>query len=248
MIDLNIYYNNMHLLIIIFLVLLGLHIIIYFNRNIKESFITSSIEKYIDVIYYINLDHRADRNDHLVNELDKINYPKEKIEKISAIYEKEKGHLGCSKSHILALQKFIESPHETCIILEDDFEFIVPPEEAIQMINNLFENKIDFDVCMLAINPIDIQSTEYLFLNKVNSGQTTSGYIVSKKFALILLENYMKGSIKLEESYMKHYKYAIDQYWKHIQPQNKFYVFNPVIGKQSASFSNILNSYVDYGF
>ena len=78
------------------------------------------------------------------------------------------------------MQQFLASPHQTCIVLEDDFEWAQSPETIIKQINTLFENKEDFDVCMLSVNPYDLIDTkEYPFLQKVNNGLTTSGYIVT---------------------------------------------------------------------
>jgi len=223
------------------------------NQNNKNTNTNGGVEKHIDIVYYINLDKRTDRKTELVGELVKINYPEDKIERISAIYEKGRGHLGCSKSHIKTMQHFLASPHQTCFVLEDDFEWAQSPENTIGQINTLFENNVDFDVCMLSVNPYDLTDTkEYPFLQKVNNGLTASGYIVNKKFASTLLENFMEGAQKLEQSYIEndnkdyHGGYAIDQYWCNLQPQNKWYVFNPVLGKQRASFSDIQNGNVNY--
>lgn len=207
----------------------------------------------IDVVYYVNLDKRTDRKAELLGELAKIDYPEDRIERISAVYDKDRGHLGCSKSHIQAIEKFIASPHTTCLVLEDDFEFTKSPQETIQSINQLFENQVDFDVCMLSINAYDVKDSEqYPFLQKVNQGLTASGYIVNKHFAPTLLQNFIEGSQKLEQSYIeknnKDYNgaFAIDQYWCNLQPNNKWYVFKPALGKQRASFSDIQNGNVDY--
>ena len=62
-----------------------------------------------DKIYYINLEHRKDRLTHIINQLDKTNIDKNKIEKINGIYIKNFGILCCAKSHCLALETFLKS-------------------------------------------------------------------------------------------------------------------------------------------
>ena len=71
---------------------------------------------HIDTIYYINLDHRIDRKEKFLECMNDLQVPKSKIERISAIYEPNLGILGCTKSHMLALETFINSDKNTCII------------------------------------------------------------------------------------------------------------------------------------
>ena len=78
----------------------------------------------IDKIYIINLKHRTDRLEHIIGELNKVNVDKNKVEIIEAVYEPELGALGCAKSHIIALEKFIFSKNKNCLIFEYDFSFL----------------------------------------------------------------------------------------------------------------------------
>ena len=197
------------------------------------------------VVYYINLEHRLDRNEEFLEEMRRIRFPMEKVERIDAIYDK-RGHLGCTKSHIKTLERFIASGHSNCIVFEDDFEF-VNPETAFAKIESVFNRKIPFDVIMLSGSWVD--STPMDDFVKINYAQTTSGYMVSKDFAPILLENFKEGSKLLEESYRDTMegKYAIDQYWCSLMPKSRWYGFNPFLGKQRSSYSDIMGGSVDYG-
>jgi len=193
------------------------------------------------MVYYINLDHRKDRNEEVLREMEKL--PRGAIvERVPAVYEKERGHLGCSKSHIKTLEKFIQSGHNMCIIFEDDFEFVgTGPSKLGQFLNEGFP----FDVVMLSSNDIDSQPCEYRGFKKVTNAQTTAGYIVSKDFAPILLKNFKQGAVLLEQDY-EHERYAVDQYWKLLQPSSKWYVFDPRCGQQRKSYSDIMGGVVDY--
>ena len=216
-----------------------------FNNNNNTD--RANLEPYVDVIYYINLDHRKDRNEEFLREMDKIKFPREKIKRISGVYLEQRGHLGCSKSHILIMEDFINSQYRNCIVFEDDFEFSQPAN----VIESLFEqiHLIPYNVCMLSGNEQNVQATQYPFLKKVNTCLTTAGYIVNKQFAPILLQNFKEGAQLLEKSYNEgtyRGEYAIDQYWCLLQPNSNWYLFYPKLGKQRNSFSDIMGGVVDY--
>jgi hypothetical protein len=193
------------------------------------------------MVYYINLDHRRDRNEEVLEEMKKL--PRGAIvERVPAVYENERGHLGCSKSHIKALEKFVQSGHDTCIIFEDDFEFVgTGPSRLGQFLNERFP----FDVVMLSSNDVDSQPCEYRGFKKVTNAQTASGYIVSRSFAPVLLQNFRQGAFLLEQEY-DHSTYAVDQHWKLLQPSSKWYVFDPPCGRQRKSYSDIQGGVVEY--
>jgi len=203
----------------------------------------------VDVAYYINLEHRLDRKEEFLGEMNRIRFPLEKVERIDAVYDKDRGHLGCSKSHIKTLERFIASGHSNCIVFEDDFEF-VNPETALAKINDVFDKQIPFDVIMLSAAWVDSEPFHYDGLEKINYAQTASGYMVSKAFAPRLLENFKKGCELLEKSYNDNAmegRYAIDQYWGSLMPKSKWYGFKPFLGKQRSSYSDIMGGSVDYG-
>jgi glycosyl transferase family 25 len=201
---------------------------------------TRPVKEYM--VYYINLDHRHDRNREVLQELNKL--PRGAIvERVSAVYEKDRGHLGCSKSHVKALEKFIQSGRDTCIIFEDDFEFV---SGGPRRLGNFLNGGFSFDVVMVSTNDIESEPCEYQGFKKVTDAQTASGYIVSKDFAPILLNNFKQGANLLERDYDNHSAYAIDQYWKRLQPSSKWYSFDPPCGRQRKSYSDIQGGVVEY--
>jgi glycosyl transferase family 25 len=234
-----------YVFVCVFLILLY----IFFNKQKQEDFSISkqeSVYDNIDIIYYINLNYRTDRNRSFLQEMEKIDFPKDKIKRFSAI-KHNRGEIGCSRSHIEILKEFIDSNYENCIIFEDDFVFNVTPEIIKSTFQKLFDSKIDYDIIMLAGNTINNKLTQYDFIRKVNNGQTTSGYLLSKKFAKTLLNNYIESEKLLSSHDRSYYQYfAIDQYWKILQPNNKWYIFNPVLGKQKDSYSDIEKVFINY--
>lgn len=201
----------------------------------------------VDVVYYINLDYRKDRLEHITTELDKTNLDKDKIKRINGIYMKNFGILGCAKSHIKALETFLGSTHQNCIIFEDDFTFSQDQEVVNKLFDEVFDNNIKYDLIMLASNTLNEAPTEYSYLTKILNGQTLSGYMVNRNFARVLLTNYKESVAILEKIGYKVHEYCFDIYMKKLQPLYNWYCFNPKLGKQIESYSDIENAVVDYG-
>ena len=77
----------------------------------------------VDVIFYINLESRTDRKEHFLKEIKKLCIDECKIIRIDAV-KHSNGALGCTKSHIKALDLFMANPlWDTCMVFEDDFTF-----------------------------------------------------------------------------------------------------------------------------
>jgi hypothetical protein len=197
------------------------------------------------IVYYINLDERTDRNEHILNELLKI-FPKNIINRFSAI-KHEQGAVGCTMSHINILLQFINSNKEWCFIFEDDFEFLFPIDDIKIMLSNALKN--EFNVIMMTYNGSLININFSTITNNIASitnGLTTAGYIVHKKFSKFLLNNFSNGLNELIKTENKQ-KYKIDVYWFMLQKiQNKFYAMMPCIGTQLSGYSTIELQNVDY--
>ena len=82
-------------------------------------------------ILYINFKHREDRNEEIIDELNKYNLTAERVE---AIKHKD-GYIGCALSHIKCLDIAIERNYEQVIILEDDFIFLQNPNNFNRVID-----------------------------------------------------------------------------------------------------------------
>ena len=234
------------IMIIFFIIII---LMLFFLKKSPENFYNidnNDIYDKIDIIYYINLDHRTDRNTSFLNEINKIKFPTNKIKRISAI-KHDRGEIGCSQSHIKILKEFISSDYNNCIIFEDDFIFNHNQDIVKNIFQQLFDNKIDYDIVMLSGYIQKYKYTDKQFLLKVDNGQTTSGYLLSKKFAKELLNNFIEGEQLLRTHNKSYYTiYAIDQYWKKIQENNNWYIFNPALGKQGESYSDIEKVITNY--
>ena len=198
-------------------------------------------------IYYINLDKRQDRNSEFLSEMSRLNIVN--FTRIPAIHTPKQGALGCSLSHIKALETFLESTHPECCILEDDFTFVLGQRQVASLFKTL--QTVPYDVCMLSANVLQSEATEYTFLRKVRDAQTTAGYCVSRTYARTLLTNFREGAAKLKEGFEMSGKklppFCLDMFWKSLQPSAKWYVVNPKMGIQRESYSDIEERSVRYG-
>ena len=204
---------------------------------------------YIDAILYINLEHRHDRNEHCLNEIRKIDPLLTKTHRIDAVYNKSNGALGCTLSHIKAIKLFLDNlAWNTCIIFEDDFTFT---SSDIDYINNsllyLFDNSPDFDILLLGVGCTDFKTlpTKSSYINKVESSQTASGYLLTKKYANTLLSNFITASNNMMELGWNS-KWCHDQYWKQLMPVAKWYALKNRIGYQYGNYSDIEKTFADY--
>lgn len=192
------------------------------------------------IVYYINLDHRIDRRQEIEAELDSMSVDPQMIQRIpGVIAEAHKGAIGCTMAHMNALKHFTEdTDYETCVVLEDDFQFLVKEQQLAQSFEAFFNEIVYWDVVLLAGRMKITTNEPRNSCHRVHDVSTTSGYIVNRKFAHTLLQNYSEGLEKLTRKYDLH-RYAIDEYWKRIQEANKWYALKPLSGTQRESFSDI---------
>ena len=192
-----------------------------------------------DAILYINLEHRKDRNEHILNEIRKLCTDDSKIHRINAI-KNANGALGCGLSHIKALKYALEMGWETVLILEDDFTF----KGDINKINLLFEH--NFDVGLLSYNGLQYMDTTNQSIKKVVYSQTTSSYIIKKDYIPTLMQNFKESMNDMVKHGKKHAN-CLDIYWTKLQPIHNWYTVFPSIGYQYENYSDIECRNVVYG-
>ena len=226
------------------IVLVLVLVLVLFSMN-NSKFENVEISNYIDHVYYINLESRRDRNEEILNEINKVGLNSTRINGVQEI--SGRGSLGCTKSHIIALETFINSGHKNCIIFEDDFIFVKNLELVKKQFYKLFSNQVDYNLVMLEKgNSISVRNDTYNFLLTSICTKHAAGYLITKEFAPVLLQNFKESAQLLEQDYnnkiphSQHKKHILDHYWCKLQGKNKkWYIFNPIVGKQSGSQSNI---------
>ena len=198
----------------------------------------------IDAFYFINLTRRPDRLEQIIGELNKMEIPLEKVMRVEA-NEHKFGNLGCAKSHIRTVTEFIKSGKNRCLIFEDDFEFTETKEKVNEILNKIFTT-VDFDCILLSLLPEKkvTSSNNYCIRAKFAAG--TAGYIITKEYAPLLLQNFVEGADK-QEKWINIFDetentFNIDIYWIWEQLQRKFILTIPKLGRQRKSKSDISNN------
>ena len=197
----------------------------------------------IDAVLYINLPHRTDRNEHILEELKKLCINKDKIHRINGIHMSP-GQIGCGLSHIKALEYAKSFPEwKYILIFEDDFTFKdnINIDEYIQLLYDTDQ----FDMGLLSHNKLVYTNTKYEQIKKVKSSLSTSSYIIKKEYIPILLQNFLESIRNMQSSGVRHQN-CIDVHWQIIQENAKWYCIYPSIGYQYKNFSDITRRIEDY--
>lgn len=205
----------------------------------------------IDRIYYINLDHRADRNTQFLGEVEKIfkgGILENRIERFPAI-QNSNGALGCSMSHLEIIKDAREKGYRNIIVFEDDFMFLVSRSVFEQQLDDLFklketpETNFDFKAIMLGYNAM--QQTRFNdLLDKTNNVQTTSGYLFNGKYYDELIECW-ENAVRDFANGGPEWIHTCDQSWKKIQ-NDKWFLFRNRTGRQRPSFSDCSKTFCDH--
>lgn len=202
--------------------------------------------------YYINLEDRQDRDKHITeNIIGKYDIFSD-LQRFNAV-KHSNGALGCSLSHLCALEKCMNNMNDTneqmFVILEDDF-CILEESNFRSFIEN-FERIKDSNTwdCIILTPRGDTMNSDANMnvhnFQRIRNNQTTTGYIVKREFASLLTQNIREGiqhmcnGVNLDIC-------AIDQYWKRLQDDYRFYYYIKVYGGQLEGYSSIEKRDVNY--
>ncbi len=205
----------------------------------------------VEQIYYINLDKRTDRNEHIINNvLPWLNADENIIQRISAV---DTTHLstsglratGCTLSHLKVFEDVLKNNYKYFIVIEDDFTPIISSSEFEIRVNKLFTDFLDFDVCQIAYNEKCggiVKKIDDIFMTGRNI-QTASGCIMNIDFCKKIKPVFEDSAKKLQEG-GRYHTYACDQVWKPYQEFDRWLLTR--CGKQLMGFSDIEGKSVNY--
>ena len=193
-------------------------------------------------VYYINLEHRTDRKEHVEKELSILGV--KKINRFNAI-KMANGAIGCTLSHIKLLQYAKTNGLPYIMIVEDDIQFTNPTLFKDQL-NGLLQSGETWDVILIAGNnlPPYIKTNE--FCVQVRQCQTTTGYIVKADYYDTLINNMKEGLVKLMKEPHRHFLYAVDKYWFFLQQRDKWLLVTPLSVVQRVDYSDIERRMTNY--
>lgn len=251
--------NNINKYIILFIILLIISLLLLllllkwnegFYNKLNYNNVNDILINNIDAFIYINLENREDRKKEILAEFEKLSIPDNKIHKISGVYIPNNGHKGCVQSHILALNMAKLNGWQNVMIMEDDAELIISPENfKIQFKNmmeylNSIENKPLYDVLLMATanankNPVNNNND----IVRVYSSTTSSAYVINNNYIdkMIILFTYLNSMMDSKNwSSNNNEKFALDQNWQEMQKKDKWYGWNnnPIKQRNSVSTTN----------
>jgi GR25 family glycosyltransferase involved in LPS biosynthesis len=202
--------------------------------------------------YYINLNYRKDRRDHFEkNIISNVFFSN--MERMEAI-EHVNGSIGCGLSHLKCLieleKKCFTKEIENVIIMEDDF--IIMNDKNMKKFMSSFERIKDIDTWdVIVLTPrgdVMIENETEMSKNgfkRIINNQTATGYILKTRYISKLYEC-MKNGVEgmLRTNNME--EYAIDQIWKRLQIEDKYYYYNYIFAGQLPGWSDLEKRFVNY--
>lgn len=181
--------------------------------------------------YYINLKHRSDRRDHVLEELRQLAIPPDRIHRVEATQMTE-GWRGCRLSHMKALREVQHRTEPWACILEDDFQVVSIRRDLYKVIKMAPHQA---QVVCLSSNIQDQSWSPWIGLRRLTCGLCCSAYLIRPSYAKVLLAHWTN-----------HPDDPIDMSWQALQKTDGFYVIQPKMAKQRPSYSDIEQRYTDY--
>jgi len=199
--------------------------------------------KLLEHVLYINLNHRFDRLEHVLKELNKIGIING--ERFPAV-QMSAGNVGCSISHIKCLEIAKKNEWDSVFICEDDITF-TDPDVFNESLKKFAESNIQWDVLVIGGNNCPPFQVINDYCVRVQNIQTTTGYIVKKEYYDIILENFKEGLKCLLREPNKKKEFSIDIFWKRLQQRDRWYLLTPLTVVQYYDYSDIEQKVIDYG-
>lgn len=193
----------------------------------------NSIEN-IEHAFYINLENRPDRKEHVEKQLQNIGVTATRFNAIKL----NNGAIGCSMSHLKCLEIAKQNNWGHVIIVEDDILFLNPNVFKNQL-NKFLKNHKEFDVLLIAGNNVPPYQKIDDSCVKVYRCQTTTGYIVQSHYYDKLINNIKEGIKLLITNPDQHVLYAIDKYWFRLQEKDNWFLITPLTVTQKEGYSDI---------
>lgn len=184
--------------------------------------------------FYINLDSRPDRKQHVERQLGIVGINAQRFKAIKL----QNGALGCSLSHLKLIETAKANNWPHILVVEDDILF-TNPSLFIQQCNKFLSTHKEFDVALISGNNVppyrEIDDT----CVQVTKCQTTTGYLVQNHYFDTLIQNYKMGIQNLMREPENHRIYAIDKFWFNLQAIHKWYLIIPLTVAQREDYSDI---------
>ena len=203
----------------------------------------------IQYVLYINLTRRIDRRAEILQELQSLGIPEDKIiriEGVDAAETREKPIVSCCRSHIRALECAMSNGWDEVLILEDDFQLRGSAERTKACWAHVREMVPTYEVAAWAHNCLQAKrrAQHMQILGEGDAGvvrvhylQTASAYAV-RRSAMAELKSIHERAIAQDLPF--------DTHMTRITNSVEWFAFDPALSIQRPSYSDILEKYVRY--
>ena len=202
----------------------------------------------IDAVLYINLEHRRDRKEGVLEELAKAGVPEDRIHRVDAVRNVDYGNLGCSESHTKALAEILAHPEWKYVaVLEDDFVFRDAATVWCELGDALLTETPD--VLLLGHNPIDFQfeRTSRPSVVRVLGTSHRTGYVIAASYVPTLKANFEKATAAMKTNKTEA-RFHGDIVWKELQAKDKWLSVEPALGIQRDGYSDCEKKVLTFQF
>lgn len=198
----------------------------------------SSFQNYVQHIVYINLERRKNRRTHITSQLS--NFDSSRIHRVPAVEEPNHPALGCTKSHLKAMQMARDNKWDNVLILEDD-AVLANLDSAYPVFEKLINNP--YDVIMLGGTMAEYDKQTY----RVKKSQAGSSYLVHHSYYDTLIKETEKILTEFDPKVNDARKVAVDlAVFKPLQARDKWFIVKPSLFVQRKDYSNIEHRHVNY--
>jgi hypothetical protein len=196
---------------------------------------------FFDAVLYINLDHREDRKNHLLQELYRLQVDPHKIHRMRAHLDPLNGHRGCALSHKEALDFAILKKFKKVLILEDDCVFSKKTKEVALAIKRLKNLKENWDAYLLGGDLASCEESAYSGTVRVRKALRAHAYAVQGKYLPFLRDCFEESYQNLKNCFyfFDALELAIDRRWQLLQREDRWYAPQKLVAFQGESFSDI---------
>ncbi|MCB1072767.1 MAG: glycosyltransferase family 25 protein [Chlamydiia bacterium] len=196
----------------------------------------------VDGIIYINLDHRIDRKELMESELQQLGVPKEKIHRLSAVYDRFNGTKGCLLSHIQSLTLAMERGWEKVLILEDDVVFTKNLEFLENQLSYFFQAaKGEWDVFFLGGAYREKKITPWEGIYQIHNSWCAHAYIVRGPYLEKIRACFLSAYEMIKDHFFNNQSliYSLDQVWRVLQRNDRWYAAVEQCAVQKTGTSDI---------
>jgi GR25 family glycosyltransferase involved in LPS biosynthesis len=209
----------------------------------------------IDKVFYINLESRTDRRAEIEEEL-KTQFLYEGAERFVGItgaacgIPEGGGIYGCTMSHIYLFRRMIINGWDTMMVIEDDAKVLSTRKEIDKYINSFLDDEKGDILCIG--NSCGVFERKYNdLLDRCFNTQTSSCYVLKKKFVKTLLDCYFidpseSMTLMADGTNLGHRIGGIDSAWLPLQRDHYFLMPEYRQVSQRPSFSDIANIMCTY--